>query len=199
MRNAVELAKELATIDVPLRRAADRGRRRAAGTRPSSVTWAGRSLQAARRVPRRGDRDLAPSVGRRHGAVRGSLPLVRGGSLWAAPRPGRELTDLGRRPRRSRAAPRRQARQRLPLIRDAARTTTRRACRSSAPRHVRPGGRSRFFRRVPGRVRARRTGPMFMLDRRARADDRDLRAFADAGVSHVAVDFAETDPEKSRA
>lgn len=198
MRNSVVLAKDLATID------SLSGGRLIVGV---GVGWnqtefgyvgeldrfrvRGAYLEEAVNLWRQlWSGNEAPFEGRFHsfGEVRfGPLPAQRENvPIWFGGRDPKALRRAGRLGdgyHSSATSPEHYA-PRVPLIRDAAREAGR-------PEPV-------FSARCRVSFEPRQKAPFYLLAGNPAQMAADLRAFADAGVSHVAVDFAETDAEKAR-
>ena len=198
MRNAVVLAKELATVD------SLSGGRLIVGV---GVGWnetefgyvgeadrfsvRGAYLEEAVNLWRHlWSGSEAPFKGRFHsfGEIRfGPLPAQRENvPIWFGGRDEKALRRCGRLGdgyHSSATSPDHYA-PRVPLIREAAREAGR-------PEPV-------FSARFRVAFEPRRTGPFYMLTGEPDEMAADIRAFVDAGVTHFAVDFAETDAEKAR-
>ena len=196
MRNAVQLAKELATLD------ALSGGRLIAGV---GVGWnrkefahlgARGPVQSARRVSRRVDRAVALPVGRRHGPFEGRFHSFDEARFLPLPPQGRELPVWvgGREPAvleragrlgngyHSSASSPAQVAVRVPIIRAAAEAAGRPTPTISARFRVAFG---------------RHDVPFFMVAGTPEQMVGELREFEEIGVDHVAVDFAETDPDEA--
>ena len=97
-RQAVVLAKELATLDVAVARSGHRRRRDRLGCDRVREPRRGRPVPRAWGLPRRDGQALAPPVGRCHVPVPRPLPRPRGLRVRAAPGPGCRAPGLVRRP-----------------------------------------------------------------------------------------------------
>ena len=176
-------------------RPADRGRRRR--LEPQRVENVGTADQFRVRGAFTGDRGLAPPLVRLPGAVRGALPSLPRFRLRAAPGAGREPADRRRWTQRGGAPACRPTRGRLSLEREqsgaarraaAAAASRSRGCRAShagghgtRAGHVRAGDRHLY--QLAGT-------PEQMAD--------EVRAFAEQSVAMLAVDFTQTEPDRSR-
>ena len=198
MRNAVVLAKELATID------ALSGGRLIVGV---GVGWNQTEFGYVGEADRFGVRGAyleeavnlwrhlwsgneGPFEGRFHsfGETRfGPLPAQRDNvPIWFGGRDEKALRRCGRLGdgyHSSSTSPEHYA-PRVPLIREAAREAGR-------PEPV-------FSARCQVRFEPRRSGPFYVMTGNPDEMAGDVRAFAEAGVTHLAVDFTETDGEKAR-
>ena len=196
-RGAVVLAKELATLDALTRRPGHRrGRDRLERDRVREPRRGG-PLPRPGRLPRRGDRPLAPSLEWLPGAVPRSLPRPDRLRLRAPPPPGRRPADRRRRSVRGRPPPGRSARRRLPAHivepedgRRAPGSRPGRGGRRRPAEHPRCPPGSGSSRASPS-ARARATPCA------ARPDEirTELDAWKAAGAGHLALYFDSVTPE----